>query len=62
MLFGNQLNDEYLSLANEADFGPGELVQLARNGFAVADLPAAKKQEFLARLDQALDMSSMTGL
>ena len=62
MLFGNKLNDEYLSLANEADFGPGELIQLARNGFAVADLPAAKKQEFLARLDQTLHMSPTTGL
>jgi adenosine deaminase len=62
MLFGNKLNDEYLSLAKEADFSPGELVQLARNGFAVADLPWAKKQEFLARLDQALHMDSTTGL
>ena len=62
MLFGNKLNDEYLTLANEADFGPGELIQLARNGFAVADLPVAKKQEFLVRLDQALDMNSMPGL
>jgi len=62
MLFGNTLNDEYLILANEADFSPGQLIQLARNGFAVADLPVAKKQEFLLRLDQALDMNSMTGL
>jgi adenosine deaminase len=52
MLFGNNLNDEYLALAQEAGFTFGELIQLARNGFSVADLPAAKKHEFVARLDE----------
>jgi adenosine deaminase len=54
MLFGNTLNSEYLALANDAAFTPGELVQLAGNGFSVADLKATKKQEYLERLDHAL--------
>jgi adenosine deaminase len=54
MLFGNSLNGEYGALASDAGFSRSDLVQLARNGFAVADLPLQKKQEFLARLDQIL--------
>jgi adenosine deaminase len=58
MLFGNSLNGEYMALVNDADFTRGDLVQLARNGFAVADLPTEKKQEFFARLDQTLGRSA----
>jgi adenosine deaminase len=58
MLFGNSLNGEYMALANDADFTCGDLVQLARNGFAVADLSTEKKQEFFARLDQTLGRST----
>jgi adenine deaminase len=54
MLFGNTLNSEYLALASDADFTPSELIRLAGNGFSVADLTVIKKQEYLARLDQAL--------
>ncbi len=51
MLFGNRLNDEYVALATEAGLDRATLVQLARNGFEVADLPAAAKRRYLAELD-----------
>ena len=51
MLFGNRLNDEYLALATEAGLGRRTLVQIAKNGFEVANLPAAVKQRYLAELD-----------
>ena len=54
MLFGNQLNDDYLALATEAGLTPATLVQIARNGFEVADLPAATKQRYFAELAAAL--------
>jgi adenosine deaminase len=59
MLFGNSLNGEYMALVNDADFTRRDLVQLARNGFAVADLPTEKKQEFFAKLDQTLGRSAV---
>ena len=43
-----------MALANDADFSRADPVQVARNGFAVADLPPQKKQGFLTRLDQML--------
>lgn len=61
MLFGNSLNGEYMALANDAGFTRGDLMQLARNGFAVADLSTEKKQEFFARLDQTLGRSTGHG-
>ncbi len=51
MLFGNRLNDEYIALATEAGLDRRALVQIARNGFEVADLPAATKRRYLAELD-----------
>ncbi len=54
MLFGNQLNDDYLALATEAALPPATLVQLARNGFEVADLPAATKQRYFTELAACL--------
>ena len=51
MLFGNRLNDEYLALATEAGLDRATLVKIARNGFAVADLPAATKAKYFAQLD-----------
>ncbi len=50
MLFGNQLNDDYLALATEAGLPPATLVQIARNGFEVADLPATTKQRYFDEL------------
>jgi adenosine deaminase len=54
MLFGNQLNDDYLALAAAGVVPPATLVQIAKNGFAIADLTFATKQHYLAELDIAL--------
>ncbi len=54
MLFGNQLNDDYLALATSGAVSPATLVQIAKNGFEVADLPAATKRRYFAQLDAAL--------
>ena len=53
MLFGNRLNDEYLALANEAGLDRATLVKIARNGFEVADLPAAVKARYFRQLEAA---------
>jgi adenosine deaminase len=50
MLFGNQLNDEYYALATETGLSRATLIQIARNGFEVADLPAATKQNYYKQL------------
>jgi len=49
--FGNRINDEYVALADRSGFSRKELVQIARNGFEVALMPAAQKQPWLDRLD-----------
>ena len=54
MLFGNQLNDDYLALASSGAVTPAQLVQIGKNGFEVADLPAATKRRYVAELDAAL--------
>lgn len=51
MLFGNRLNDEYLALGTAGGLDRATLVKIARNGFEVADLPAATKAKHLAELD-----------
>ncbi|HVT71534.1 MAG TPA: adenosine deaminase [Lacunisphaera sp.] len=48
--FGNTVVDEYVALAEHRGFTRGELVQLARNGFAVALVPAARRQAWLNEL------------
>lgn len=53
MLFGNRLNDEYLALATEAGLDRAALVKIARNGFEIADLPAAAKAVYFRQLDNA---------
>ena len=50
MLFGNQLNDDYLALATDAGLSRATLLKIARNGFEVADLPAAAKQRYFGEL------------
>ena len=61
MVFGNSLNEEYAALAMGAGLGRAELVQIAANGFAVADLPPDVKAGHLARLEAAaaLDGASL---
>ncbi len=50
MLFGNQLNDDYFALATETGLNRATLIQIARNGFEIADLPTATKQNYYAKL------------
>jgi adenosine deaminase len=52
LVFANRVSDEYLALVNEAGFSRGELAQLARNGWAVADVPGAVRQKWLAEIDR----------
>ena len=52
LVFANRVSDEYLALFNEAGFSRGELAQLARNGWAVADVPGAVRQKWLAEIDR----------
>lgn len=48
--FGNLINDEYIALHNELDFTKEELLALAQNGIAIADVSAEKKAAWLASL------------
>ena len=50
LTFANSVNEEYLALAHALDFTRAELVQLARNGFEVADLPLTEKRHWLDQL------------
>ena len=52
LVFGNRVSDEYLALGTEGGFSRSELAQLARNGWAVADVPAAARQKWLAEIDR----------
>ena len=49
--FGNTLTDEYIALATEMQFSPGQLAQVARNGFEVALMDEADRAACLAALD-----------
>ncbi len=48
--FGNTLSEEYAALAMDLGFSRRELVQIARNGFEIATMPAEAKQAALAEL------------
>ena len=50
--FGNSLVEEYTALALELNFTRGELAQVARNGWAVADVPEATRNAALAEIDR----------
>jgi adenosine deaminase len=52
LCFGNTLNGEYAALAAEAGFTHLELAQLARNGWAVADIPESERAARLAEIDR----------
>jgi len=49
--FGNGVNDDYVALAERRGFSRRELIQLARNGFAVALVEEPQRQAWLAELD-----------
>lgn len=55
MVFGNSLKEEYAAMAMDAGLTRRELVQIAANGFAVADLPADVKAGYLTRLREISD-------
>jgi adenosine deaminase len=52
LVFANRVSDEYLALAGDGGFSQRELAQLARNGWHVADVPAATRQQRLAEIDR----------
>ena len=52
LCFANSLTEEYEALALEANFTRAELGQVARNGWEVADVPAATRQAMLAEIDR----------
>lgn len=54
LCFANTLNEEYEILAQELTFTRAELAQLARNGWEIADVPAAARQKALAEIDRLL--------
>ncbi len=50
--FGNTLVEEYTALALELNFTRAELAQVARNGWAVAAVPAEVRNAALAEIDR----------
>ena len=49
--FGNTLTDEYEALGTQLGFSERELLQVARNGFEVGNMPEAFRQEAFRELD-----------
>jgi len=52
LCFGNTLTEEYAALASEAGFTRAELAQVARNGWAVADVPREERRRWLDEIDR----------
>ncbi|MSU69608.1 MAG: adenosine deaminase [Opitutaceae bacterium] len=52
LCFANTLHEEYAELSAELNFTRAELAQVARNGWAVAAVPAEAKQKWLAQIDR----------
>jgi adenine deaminase len=52
--FGNTLTEEYCALAGEGGFSRAELAQVARNGWAVADVGESERRLRLAEIDRIL--------
>ncbi len=52
LCFANTLNEEYAALALELNFTRVELAQVARNGWEVADVPPAMRDEAIAEIDR----------
>ena len=50
--FANSLSEEYVALGTEGGFSRAELAQVARNGWAVADVPEADRRAWLAEIDR----------
>jgi adenosine deaminase len=54
LCFANSVNEEYAALAGGLGFTASELAQIARNGWEVADVPAATRGRMLAEIDRLL--------
>lgn len=54
LCFANSLTGEYEALADELTFTHAELGQVARNGWDVADVPPALRQEMTGLIDRVL--------
>ncbi len=52
LCFANTVNDEYAALAAGLNFTCAELAQVARNGWAVAAVPAETRQRMIAEIDR----------
>ncbi len=52
LCFANTINEEYEALATELTFSRDELAQIARNGWEVADVPAATRKSMIAEIDR----------
>lgn len=52
LCFANSVNEEYGELAKELEFSIAELAQVARNGWCVADVPAALREKAFAEIDR----------
>jgi adenosine deaminase len=52
LTFDNTVNDEYAALASEASFTRAELAQVARNGWAIADVGESDRRAWLAEIDR----------
>ncbi|MEY3775343.1 MAG: hypothetical protein RLZZ129_2123 [Verrucomicrobiota bacterium] len=52
LCFANTLTEEYLALATGLNLSRSELAQIARNGWAVAAVPAEVRQAMLAEIDR----------
>ncbi len=50
LCFANSLTEEYEALASELTFTSAELAQVARNGWEVADVPAATRDSMLSEI------------
>jgi adenosine deaminase len=57
LVFANTLNGEYIALAAEAGFTRAELARLARNGWEVADVPAAVRTRMISEIDRLVGES-----
>ena len=49
--FRAYMNDNFIALQQEGDFSKAELVQLSRNAFEIAWLPAIEREAYLTELD-----------
>ncbi len=58
LCFANTINDEYTALALELNFTRAELAQVARNGWAVADVSAETRSAALAEIDRLAGVSA----